>query len=78
MVARLSYGSFSIPTMPTIILQHDIHGQTMDAMPAALDELTAKGYHLVTVSQLIGMESPKASPTPSSLIKTGAKNNSSR
>jgi hypothetical protein len=41
MVARLSYGSFSIPTMPTIILQHDIHGQTIDAMPAALDGLTA-------------------------------------
>jgi peptidoglycan-N-acetylglucosamine deacetylase len=47
-----------------IILQHDIHGQTIDAMPAALDGLIAKGYHLVTVSQLIKMESPEASPTP--------------
>jgi peptidoglycan-N-acetylglucosamine deacetylase len=47
-----------------IILQHDIHGQTIDAMPAALDGLIGKGYHLVTVSQLIKMESPEASPTP--------------
>lgn len=51
-----------------IILQHDIHGQTIDAMPAALDGLIAKGYHLVTVSRLIKMESPEASPAPSSLI----------
>jgi peptidoglycan/xylan/chitin deacetylase (PgdA/CDA1 family) len=61
-----------------IILQHDIHGQTIDAMPAALDGLIAKGYHLVTVSQLISMESPQASPTPSSLIKSSAQNVSSR
>jgi peptidoglycan/xylan/chitin deacetylase (PgdA/CDA1 family) len=47
-----------------IILQHDIHGQTIDAMPAALDGLITKGYHLVTVSELIKMESPDASPTP--------------
>jgi peptidoglycan-N-acetylglucosamine deacetylase len=48
-----------------IILQHDIHGQTIDAMPAALDGLIAKGYHLVTVSQLIALESHNPSPTPS-------------
>jgi peptidoglycan-N-acetylglucosamine deacetylase len=47
-----------------IILQHDIHGQTIDAMPAALDGLIAKGYHLVTVSQLIALESHQAAPTP--------------
>jgi peptidoglycan/xylan/chitin deacetylase (PgdA/CDA1 family) len=29
-----------------IILQHDIHGQTIDAMPAALDGLIAKGLPL--------------------------------
>jgi peptidoglycan-N-acetylglucosamine deacetylase len=44
-----------------IILQHDIHGQTIDAMPAALDGLIAKGYHLVTVSQLIALESHELS-----------------
>jgi peptidoglycan/xylan/chitin deacetylase (PgdA/CDA1 family) len=46
-----------------IILQHDIHGQTIDAMPAALDGLIAKGYHLVTVSQLIALESQGPSST---------------
>jgi len=44
-----------------IILQHDTHGQTIDAMPAALDGLIAKGYHLVTVSQLIALESHELS-----------------
>ena len=44
-----------------IILQHDIHGQTIDAMPAALDGLIAKGYHLVRVSQLIALESHELS-----------------
>jgi peptidoglycan-N-acetylglucosamine deacetylase len=47
-----------------IILQHDIHGETIDAMPAALDGLIAKGYHLVTVSQLIALESHGPSATP--------------
>jgi peptidoglycan/xylan/chitin deacetylase (PgdA/CDA1 family) len=55
-----------------IILQHDIHGQTIDAMAAALDGLIAKGYHLVTVSQLIAMETPQASPTPSPHVIGGA------
>jgi hypothetical protein len=30
---------------------------SIDAMAAALDGLIAKGYHLVTISQLIAMES---------------------
>ena len=38
---------------------------SIDAMAAALDGLIAKGYHLVTISQLIAMESPEVSPTPS-------------
>jgi peptidoglycan-N-acetylglucosamine deacetylase len=45
-----------------IILSHDIHKQTVDAMPATLDGLIAKGYKFVTVSQLIAMNKPK--PTP--------------
>ena len=45
-----------------IILSHDIHKQTVDAMPATLDALIAKGYKFVTVSQLIAMNKPK--PTP--------------
>jgi len=49
-----------------IILSHDIHKQTVDAMPATLDALAQKGYKFVTVSQLIAMNQPKASPTPGS------------
>lgn len=45
-----------------IILSHDIHPGTIEAMPATLDALLAKGYKFVTVSELIAMESqhPKA------------------
>jgi peptidoglycan/xylan/chitin deacetylase (PgdA/CDA1 family) len=42
-----------------IILSHDIHKQTVDAMPATLDGLIAKGYKFATVSQLIAMNKPK-------------------
>jgi peptidoglycan/xylan/chitin deacetylase (PgdA/CDA1 family) len=48
-----------------IILSHDIHKQTIDAMPATLDALAAKGFKFVTVSQLIAMNKPKATPSPS-------------
>ncbi len=54
-----------------IILQHDIHEQTIEAMPAALDGLIAKGYHLVTISQLIAMESASLAPSPSSAAVSG-------
>lgn len=37
----------------SIVLAHDIHGGTVQAMPAALDGLLAKGYTFVTVSQLL-------------------------
>jgi peptidoglycan/xylan/chitin deacetylase (PgdA/CDA1 family) len=47
-----------------IILSHDIHKQTVDAMPATLDSLIAKGYKFVTVTQLIAMNKPKPSPGP--------------
>jgi peptidoglycan/xylan/chitin deacetylase (PgdA/CDA1 family) len=48
-----------------IVLSHDIHKQTVDAMPATLDALAAKGFKFVTVSQLIAMNKPKSTPTPS-------------
>lgn len=51
-------------TMPgAIILSHDIHATTVDAMPTTLDALLAKGYKFVTVSQLIAMDRP-AAPKP--------------
>ncbi len=55
-----------------IILTHDIHQGTIDAVPAILDGLLAKGYKFVTVSQLIAMEKPAASPSPSASPSTSA------
>lgn len=37
-----------------IVLMHDIHGQTAAAVPQIIKNLQAKGYHLVTMSELIG------------------------
>ncbi len=39
----------------SIILLHDIHSGSVDAVPAVLDGLLAKGYTFVTVSQLLAM-----------------------
>ena len=39
-----------------ILLVHDIHAPTIDAMPRALDGILAKGYKFVTVTQLISLE----------------------
>lgn len=39
-----------------IVLAHDIHPGTIEAMPATLDGLLARGYRFVTVSQLIALE----------------------
>jgi peptidoglycan-N-acetylglucosamine deacetylase len=61
-------------TVPgSIILSHDIHKSTVDAMPATLDALLAKGYKFVTVSELLAMDKPvppKAKATPNA--KTAA------
>jgi len=48
-----------------IVLMHDIHAQSVDAVPQILDGLTAKGFKFVTVSQLLAMghpAKPKATP----------------
>jgi peptidoglycan-N-acetylglucosamine deacetylase len=47
-----------------IVLSHDIHKQTVDAMPATLDALIQKGYKFVTVSQMIALDKPKPAPSP--------------
>ncbi|MDA2814686.1 polysaccharide deacetylase family protein [Nocardiopsis sp. RSe5-2] len=41
-----------------IILMHDIHGTTVDAVPAILEELTDQGYTFATVSQMLGETEP--------------------
>ncbi len=59
----------------SIVLSHDIHPGTIEAMPSTLDQLEAKGFKFVTVSELIRMarpEAPKAAPkeraaTPSAI-----------
>ena len=49
----------------SIILAHDIHPSTIDAMPATFDALQSKGYKFATVSELIAMDRPAAPKTES-------------
>ena len=60
-----------------IILSHDIHPGTIEAMPATLDALQAKGYKFVTVSELLTMESktpaPVSSETPAPAAQKSSK-----
>ncbi|CAN5627656.1 hypothetical protein BH20VER1_BH20VER1_14580 [soil metagenome] len=53
----------------SIILLHDIHPGSIDAVPQTLDGLTAKGFKFATVSELLAMAKtpppkPKATVTP--------------
>jgi peptidoglycan-N-acetylglucosamine deacetylase len=58
----------------SIVLSHDIHPGTIEAMPSTFDELQAKGFKFVTVSQLIDMATPVTPhPKPSAAEKTAAK-----
>ena len=47
----------------SIILCHDIHKTTIDAMPATLDALLAKGFKFVTVTELLNMHRESVTPT---------------
>ena len=49
-----------------ILLAHDLHSQTVDAMPATLDGLLRQGYKFVTVSQLIAMRETASTAQASS------------
>jgi peptidoglycan/xylan/chitin deacetylase (PgdA/CDA1 family) len=42
-----------------IILAHDIHPTTVQAMPKVLDALLARGFKFVTVTELIAMNKPE-------------------
>ncbi len=53
-----------------IMLCHDIHASTIDAMPATLDGLMKKGFELATVSEL--MRRPSRPPAASALKTTGS------
>ena len=52
----------------SIVLSHDIHPGTIEAMPSTLDALEAKGLKFVTVSELIGMATPET-PRPTAKLK---------
>lgn len=45
----------------SIILCHDIHAWTIDAMPATLDELKSKGFQFKTISEMIQLEEDERS-----------------
>jgi peptidoglycan/xylan/chitin deacetylase (PgdA/CDA1 family) len=42
----------------SIVLAHDIHPPTIEAMPATFDQLDRKGFKSVTVSELLAMATP--------------------
>ncbi len=58
----------------SIVLSHDIHPGTIEAMPSTFDQLEAKGFKFVTVSELIDMATP-VTPHPKAEApeKTAAK-----
>lgn len=52
----------------SIVLSHDIHPPTIEAMPKTFDQLIEKGFKSVTVSELLKMATPippKPTPSPS-------------
>src|SRR6201982_3440565 len=58
----------------SIVLSHDIHPGTMEAMPSTFDELQAKGFKFVTVSELLGMATPETPhPKAQAAEKSAAK-----
>jgi peptidoglycan/xylan/chitin deacetylase (PgdA/CDA1 family) len=42
----------------SIVLAHDIHPPTLEAMPATFDQLDRKGFKSVTVTELLAMATP--------------------
>src|SRR5213075_2086097 len=48
----------------SIVLSHDIHPGTIEAMPSTFDALAAKGFKLITVSELIRMAVQQPSQAP--------------
>ncbi len=58
----------------SIILCHDIHETTVDAMPTTLAELKARGFQFMTVTELIQLEAktPRAPGAPPIVVKEPA------
>jgi peptidoglycan/xylan/chitin deacetylase (PgdA/CDA1 family) len=61
----------------SIILSHDIHPGTIEAMPATFAQLQAKGFKFVTVAELLALArppppKPATTPRPSAVIPAGS------
>ena len=54
-----------------IVLAHDLHATTVDAMPGTLDGLLRRGFKFVTVSQLLAMK-PDAPTTQAALAPSNS------
>ena len=54
----------------SIVLCHDIHKTTIDAMAATLDGLSKKGFRFVTVSELIAMNKETAATPKTKTART--------
>jgi hypothetical protein len=48
----------------SIVLSHDIHKGTVEAMPSTLEQLGSKRFKFVTVSELIGLATPEPPKPP--------------
>jgi len=75
--ARVESEILSHAKSGSIILSHDIHKTTVDAMPYTLDALTAKGFKFVTVSELLALDrpaAPKTSPASKSTTSNSKEN----
>src|SRR6266542_5151222 len=56
----------------SIVLSHDIHPGTIVAMPRTFDQLEAKGFKFVTVSELIRMARPEPAKERTKVPATAA------
>ncbi|MEO3869011.1 polysaccharide deacetylase family protein [Nonomuraea sp. B12E4] len=66
-VEKIKKQTMAVAKQDSIILMHDWVKQTVDAMPSIIQSLQKKGYHLVTVSEVIKHEELKpgdAFPVP--------------
>ena len=62
----------------SIVLSHDIHPGTIEAMPATIEQLEGKGFKFVTVSELISMALPETpKPVQSKHAATSSKTETS-
>ena len=66
----------------SIVLAHDLHKPTVDAMPATLDGLLKRGFQFVTVSQLLTLNSSSSDvstkkPAQSRVVAGGVKQDGS-